>query len=424
MLRYIFRGHDQPGFLAAGCALSGADALLHPCPGNRPPADGPYLCIVPLRDAWRADQALAQRRGERHFSADLEPAVLADLRAGRSLLVLDMSNEGPGFHAPLFASLHATCLRAGIPFARVVWLCQNRAMPAAYRAGFGLGSGETVIGFEHYDFFLKHTAWMFSPRAAAPVLGADAEAHVRRMYDPAAKDRLLLCLNATPRLHRVLALAGLIHRGLFDGALVSFAGLHLAKDPDVGSEARIQAYLAGHPELAHLAEACHRAAALRDLKVDDFAETGNALFNKIDVQPYLRTHLSLVTETDFTRGEVDRVSEKIVKPFCLGHPTLVVGNPGSLRFMTELGLHDFGDVLDHGYDREPHPPARLIRVLDEAARQAEAIRQDPGAWLGRVREAGSANIRLAASGRLFDAYVARHERPLFERLQRRLAAPP
>lgn len=111
MLPFIYRGHDQRGFFLQGWSLGGAD-LLRPAPGNQPPAGEPYLCVVPLRDAWRADQHLTERLREPHFSAALEPQVLDDLRAGRALLLLDISNEGPGFPRQpvrLAARLCAAC---------------------------------------------------------------------------------------------------------------------------------------------------------------------------------------------------------------------------------------------------------------------------------------------------------------------------
>jgi hypothetical protein len=421
MLPYIFRGSEFQGFLIEGWSHGGADDLLRLAPGNRPPAE-PYLCIVPLRDAWRADRALTEAAGLPHFSSALEPAVLDDVRRGRALLLLDLSNEGMGWFGNVFEALHDFAAGAGIPLSRLVWLDQNRALPGHYRTVLGLG--EAGIGFEHYDFFVKHLLWMFSPRHPAAVIGPDPEAHITRMFDPGAKDKLLLCLNATPRLHRVVALGGLIHHGLFDESLVSFPGIDRAKDGDVGSEERMEAHLAAHPELAYLTEGCRRAMALRNLQVDSFSETGNALFNRIDPEPYRRTFLSLVTETELTDGHVQRVTEKAVKPFCLGHPTLVLGNPGSIRFMTELGFHDFAPALDHLYDRDNEPPRRLNRIMGQLVGLAMAIRMNPGAWLGRVREVGAANIRHAASGRALDTYVTRHERPLFERLHRRLHATP
>ena len=129
-----------------------------------------------------------------------------------------------------------------------------------------------------------------------------------------------------------------------------------------------------------------------------------------------------MTETEFTAGEVDRVTEKIVKAFCLGHPTMVVGNPRALRFMTELGFHDFAPTIDPAYDQDPSPPRRLNAIFAQALALAATIRADPAAWLAKVREAGEANIRLATSGALLDAYVTRHEHPLIARLKQRLAA--
>jgi hypothetical protein len=221
----------------------------------------------------------------------------------------------------------------------------------------------------------------------------------------------------------VLAIAGLMHHGLFEESLVSFPGIDFGKDGDVGSAERIAAHLAAHPELAYLGEGCRRVQALRDLRVDGFSETGNALYDRIDPEPYRRTFFSLVTETEFTADEVERVTEKIVKPFCLGHPVLLLGNPNSLRFMADLGFQDARQAIDPGYDRERHPPRRLNRVLGQAIGLSMAIRLNPAAWLARVREAGLANIRHAASGGALAAYVARHERPLIERLHRRLLVP-
>ena len=84
--------------------------------------------------------------------------------------------------------------------------------------------------------------------------------------------------------------------------------------------------------------------------MDGFAETGNALFDKIDVGPYRRSFFSLVTETEASGGEVDRATEKLIKAFALGHPTMVVGNPRTLRFATELGFQDFSPVIGNGYE--------------------------------------------------------------------------
>lgn len=420
MLHYIFRGNDAPGFFVQAYGLGGNRDMLDIAPGNVPPAEGPYLCIVPVLDAWRAVQKLARLSNVAYFGDHIEPAVLADIRTGRAMIVLDMSNEGPAFHADIFGDLHRFAIENRLPITRLVWLAQNRAAGAAYVRTFSLPASEG-IQFEYYDFFVKNTAWMFAPQSRRQVLGVDPEAHIARLFEFAAKDRLLLCLNATPRVHRVVTIGGLIHHGLFDPALVSFPGLSHAKDGDVGDASGVAAFLSANPGLAYLQDGCTAAMALEALRVDNFSETGNALHDKIDVRPYERTYFSLVTETEFTAGAVDRVTEKLIKAFCLGHPTMVVGNPNALHFVTELGLRDFSPMIPSDYDREPDPARRMGMLFDQALSVAAAIRQDPAGWLESVREIGAHNARLASSGGLLDAYVAKYDRPLVERLGRRLA---
>ena len=86
--------------------------------------------------------------------------------------------------------------------------------------------------------------------------------------------------------------------------------------------------MARSPDYAYLTAACAAVCRIPSLSVDEFGETGNQLRNKIGIGCYVRTFFSLVTETDFTAGGVDRVTEKIVKAFCLGHPVMTLGNPG------------------------------------------------------------------------------------------------
>ena len=407
-MRFIFRGHDSWGFFAQACLLDGA--VLEPVAGNVAPSEGAYLCIVPVLDAWRVIRGLARQRGVRYFGDDIEPAVLADVRAGRALIVFDICNEAPVFHADVFGDLHRYAAERRIAMPRMVWLSQNRAIEAAYRAAYQVPDAY-CMGFETYDFWTKNSVWMFAQGDRAGI-----EGHVAAMFDAGAKDRLLLCLNAAPRVHRVVTVAGLMHLGVFEESLVSFAGLGHGKDGDVGDAEGVGRFLAAYPGLGYLREACTAAMGLRGLRVDGISETGNALFDKIDVGPYRRTFFSLVTETEASGGEVDRATEKLIKAFGLGHPTMVVGNPRTLRFATELGFEDFSPVVGAAYDLEVDPGRRLGMVFEQVMAVRAAIRRDPVGWLGAVREIGAANARLAMGGGARAAYVAMYDRPVLARL--------
>jgi hypothetical protein len=71
--------------------------------------------------------------------------------------------------------------------------------------------------------------------------------------------------------------------------------------------------------------------------------------NPGEVWPYLQSCFSIVTETQFT-NEVLFVSEKIWKPIRNGHTFLVVGTPGTLSYLRQLGFQTFMPLIDERYD--------------------------------------------------------------------------
>ena len=412
MLPMIYRGHEQAGFFAHALGHNFGERLLTLLPGNQRSDDARYACLLPVRDYFRMSGAACLRENAWHYATGLEPEILADMRAGRAVVVFDLSNEGPAYDAAIFDELYAWMEAQRLPAGSVVWLAQNRNMAAS--AAAQAGPRAALVRHDHYDFFVKAMTYIFS-KPVDPVLGSDPAAAAARMFDPASKDSLLLCLNATPRLHRVLTVAGLIHYGLLAGSQVSFPGLMY--DKAGASMQMVNAFVDRHPSLHYLRPALDRVAELADLRVDQFEETGNALFAKIDARPYERSYFSLVTETEFTNGSVDRITEKIAKAFCMGHPTLVIGNPHSLKFMTELGFQDWTGTMDRSFDAMLDPAARYDAVFREVLRQAIGIRMAPADWLGRVREVGGHNIRLSVSGGLMRNYIALYDVPVVQRLK-------
>jgi hypothetical protein len=357
-------------------------------------------------------RALANSHSAWHYANGIDAEILADVRARRCALIFDLSNEGPAYSSEIFDELFRWIELQKLPSGQVVWLAQNRNMQTQCRAA--AGSNAEAIRFEYYDFFIKMIAVLFAPGSGENVIGGDADAFARRMFDVSRKDRLLLCLNATPRLPRILTVSALMHHGLLETSLVSFPGMSYVKDAD--SAARVREYVRNHVSLSYLKPAVEATLALSGLQVDEFQEKGNALFAKIDTRPYERTFFSLVTETEFTDGSVDRVTEKIVKPMCLGHAPLIVGNPRAMRFMTDLGFLDWAELIDRTYEAELSPPDRFRLLIDETLRQARLIQDDAASWLERARAVGEANIRHAVSGRLLTRYCDAYDRPVLRRL--------
>ena len=415
MLPIIFRGHQDPGCFAHALGHHEGRELLHVLSGNQRNSDARYACIVPVRDYWRMSSDLAAQQNNWHYSAGLEPEIIADTKAGRALIVFDLSNEGPDYWPPVFDELYQWIERNCLPPGRVVWLAQNRALEEHARTVSGGRSA--LVHFEYYDFFLKMIAWVFSPRASVndQIYGNDPERAITQLLSPDSKHNLLLCLNATPRLQRILAVAALLNHNLLDKSLVSFAGFDYAK-PGTTVESAID-FVTSHAELTYLSSDIRTLASLDTLVVDAFAEKGNDLIAKIDPRVYEHTYFSLVTESDFSDGAMDRITEKTAKAFCLGHPALVVGNPKSITHMTQLGFQDWDGVIDRSYEAVMDPAQRFAAVFSEVLRQVDCIQADPVTWLGRTREVGMWNIRHAFRGGMLSRYIALYDVPIVDRFR-------
>lgn len=411
-LPYVFRGHRQAGFFVHALYQGDTRELLHRCVNNVPPTEGPYVCFVPVQDYWRMILAMTKQEGSSHYSNSIEAEIIDDVRRRRCALVFDLCNEGPEYSSAIFKELFDWMELNQIPPGQVVWLAQNRRMEAACRSN--AGTRADWLRFEYYDFFVKMIALLFASETSQKLSDLRARDNFDFLFDVGQKDRLLLCLNATPRLSRVLTIGALIHHGLFDDSLVSFPGMQYVKGHD--SIESIRQYVKDSDSLAYLSASVEKAFSLNNLKVDDIAAKGNELADQVDIRSYERTFFSLITETDFSNGSIDRITEKIVKPFCLGHPAIIIGNPNSVRFLTELGFLDCTHVIDRSYENELDPGKRFALIFAEVLRQANLIKTEPGAWLNKVRDIGTININHALSGRFLKQYGDKYDRPIIKRL--------
>ncbi len=165
----------------------------------------------------------------------------------------------------------------------------------------------------------------------------------------ADKQQLFLCLNATARPHRVAFVALLESLGIRSDVLLSFHG-NSAGGKVGANDLRDVRDVLERLDAVSLLDQAERLLHAEPVFADSFDKRGNELYDAIDLGPYAATAVSLVTETDFTDGEIVRVTEKTVKALCLGHPALVVGNPSSLQLVRELGFETFSPFLDESYD--------------------------------------------------------------------------
>lgn len=159
-----------------------------------------------------------------------------------------------------------------------------------------------------------------------------------------------LCLNNTPRTHRVAMLALLQARSLLESAtwtLSSWPDTNFMPDPEqcsqlVGKDAR--------PFIDQLEP--------RTLPGDT-----NPL--QLDQQPWSvwDQHLmALVSETQIgSRGRL--IGEKTYRALAHGVPLILWAQPGTLAYLAELGFQTWPDCWDQSWDHIVDPSARLAAVV-------------------------------------------------------------
>lgn len=298
------------------------------------------------------------------FLRVFNPSVLEALEARRCRIFIDFSNEGM-LDADV-KQLTRLIGDAGIRYRHgVVLICQNRCLDSQH------------LAFRHftYDYFP-----VMAVMALQKHMISQASVAIHPDDDIGGRTGLL-CMNATPRTNRIISLLALIHAGAINLdnfnphgfpclPWVSFPGLHYPKGST--SVDSVLYFLRTH-DLEYLEPFFHRLIEIGSLKVDHFLESGDSLWDRVDLEPYRRTILSCVTETTTCPG-LERLTEKTLKPLLLGHPCIVFGPRHSMRLAEDLGFNIFRDVIDHDYDDLAEEGDRITAAAKAAADFIHSVR--------------------------------------------------
>lgn len=325
--------------------------------------------------------------------------VLAQLRAGRGLVVFDGSNEGRPLLRPHVAHMHAALAASGIAPGRAAWVQQNRCLAAAYAAhcaAEGLAPMRVVVAH-------SHAAGLW-----ARLMGGRAQESwpfgFAIQHDGPRPSRWV-CLNYNLRPHRALLVAWLRERP--EPGFLSFSVTR-----ETHGRTGAARLLAGAAELAPADPDGARAAVARLLEsglhqgsdIDGFGHPNERIYS-LPLDAVAGAELFIVTETEMLGTGLLRWTEKTLKAISSGLPFIVFGNHGVVAALAGLGFDMLGDIVDHGYDAEPNPACRFA-----AARAAVArfLARPPGFTaheLKRLRAASAHNRGVFADALLRDALL-------------------
>jgi hypothetical protein len=245
---------------------------------------------------------------------------------------------------------------------RLDLLCEQHRLPnTCYRFVSGNTAADTIPGFAYFpDHELLY--WLQSARTA------QALAHTR----PRSRDFTLL--SRTHKAWRASVVADLHRAGLLDNSYWSYntgveLGDHIRRDNPIRMDPHIPGLSKYVPEfLAHGPYRCD------DLTADEHND-----HSIVNLEHYADSYCSIILETmyDADRSGGTFLTEKTFKAIRNGHPFVIVGPPGSLQLLRDLGYRTFDSQIDNSYDTVEHNTHRWT-----AARQAiqQIKNQDIHAW--------------------------------------------
>jgi hypothetical protein len=100
-----------------------------------------------------------------------------------------------------------------------------------------------------------------------------------------------------------------------------------------------------------------------------------------DISPSASTssYFEVTTETLFHTPYLS-MTEKISKPLINFLPTIVVGPPGILKRLRELGFKTFDPYINEAYDAEEDPQTRLRMITEEISRLCSFTKEEIHRW--------------------------------------------
>jgi hypothetical protein len=165
-------------------------------------------------------------------------------------------------------------------------------------------------------------------------------------FKPVNEKNLYLTYNRNPRHHRVQLILYLLKHNIFDRGLICLSEL-VYKTPEDANVEHVDFLKNNAPFV--ISEGC------------------DLFFNmccNITKEDYEKTFISMVTETLVDEGTLF-ISEKIWKPIMVGHPFIVYGNLGTLKFLKSMGYRTFDKWINEEYDNEPDSGKRCNMITEE-----------------------------------------------------------
>lgn len=199
-------------------------------------------------------------------------------------------------------------------------------------------------------------------------------ANYEYVSNPQLRQKKFLCVNRQERFHRLKTVDYLLENNIDTHCYLScMLGEYSSLIYDTEKtwkqgEKDLRRFLDPDLDQLELTNAQKERLKCLPLQLDVSEKMHHAVkVNMPELTPYFQqSYFSIITEGDFARGENRQMfTEKILKCFLHAHPFIVIGLPGTLELLHDLGFITFGNIIDESYDKEPNDEKRLQMCLNE-----------------------------------------------------------
>jgi hypothetical protein len=257
---------------------------------------------------------------------------IRDIKLEKCKIVILFNNEGTSGtdDYPDFEIVEKWRQKAGLPEYSIIFITGNNLGPEI----------QDEKGYKYYIIpYSDFELWNFQ--------------HTQKKiidYIPADDKFLFLSYNRNIRLPRLYLLAKMLEQRILDRGRVS-----ISKHQHTS-----------YHNLSMLGEQYYKELAdISPLTLND--DLNYNLASNVNIDDHQKTFISVVTES-LVSNKTLFLSEKIWKPIQLGHPFMVLGNPGTLEFLKQQGYKTFSNWINEDYDKSLNFEVRANLICEELKR--------------------------------------------------------
>ena len=167
------------------------------------------------------------------------------------------------------------------------------------------------------------------------------------------------CLNRMDKPFRKLFASSLWYHGLADNGYFSYTGMRYQREYN---EHLIDPVYKWDSHWHNVDQLFDNFSMHIPFKADELDDIGHNNHKLIDTRFYQDSYFNFVVETHFSKHNIF-LTEKTFKPILNLQPFIIVGAPGSLKLLKELGYETFDDWIDESYDKIKNDEDRMFECF-------------------------------------------------------------